>query len=205
MADLAFSHPELARRYELLVERCWQRAWDVSISSSSRSEATQRAWYALYLKGQWIVDGKPAIVADPDRDAGATPFGWRAHGSLHMIQQDNYSHALDLGITGPTHEDFQALAWTCGLGHPEPSEWWHFQAFDAYSNGFYPVEEDDMTPEQLGLIKDPNNPGNPVYGLMLMETVPDAAHPEGTFKWYPYNEWAIFTHQAGKMYFEKHP
>lgn len=150
MADLGFSHPELSRRYTLLVGEMWRRGFDIWIASSSRSEAQQREWYALYLRGLWLVDGKPAIVADPDRDAGATPFGWNAHGSLHMIQRDGYSHALDLGSAGCTHAQLHAIADLCGLRFPEPTEWWHTQAFDAYSGGvFYPVsivqeEGDDM-------------------------------------------------------------
>lgn len=198
MADIAMSHPELARRYSLLVERCWSRSWDVSISSSSRSVETQRAWYALYLKGQWIQDGKPAIVADPDRDAGATPWAWRARGSLHMIQQDGFSHALDLGFSGGSHEDLHAIANTCGLRFPEPTEWWHTQCFDAYSNGFYPVEEDDdMTPQQLGLIRNPD--GSDTWGVMLLETVEPP-----TYKWYPFNAAVIFIHQAFKTWASQH-
>lgn len=194
--DAAQSHPELLRRWNLLVSRSAERGWGVWIVSSTRSIDTQRFWYALYkmVPSQW-----PNIVADPDRDAGVTPWGWRGRGSFHMVQLDGYSHALDINWSGAYTHEMHALANTCGLRFPEPTENWHTQAFDAYSNGFYPVEEDDMTPSQLGLIRDPDRPDVDEWGMFLMETVPGPNGEPATYKWYRYDVAVTFIHQELKM------
>lgn len=129
MDALAFTHPELRRRYELLVARCWARSWDVGITSSTRSEAQQREWYRLWQAGEW-----PALVADPDRIYCKAPDelgDWIATGSMHMVQADGWSHALDLWWLGPSPDEFKAEAYQCGLHPVEPTENWHYQFWDA--------------------------------------------------------------------------
>jgi hypothetical protein len=143
MADLAFSHPELARRWDLLVKAAWSHSWDVRITSSSRSYQTQLAWYRLDQAGLWPT----GPVANPDQIWGMTPWGWLAKGSLHMVQQDGYSHALDLSFVGATASQFRAIALPCGLRFPEAGEDWHCQFWG--NDGIYPVTEDDMTLEEF--------------------------------------------------------
>lgn len=141
---LTWTHPEMARRYDLLVELCWSRGWNVGITSSTRSRITQEYWYSLYLQGRW-----PNIVADPNRFYCTAPDeigGWPAYGSCHMLQEDDHSHALDLFWQGPTSHDFRGLCYLCGLHDVEPSEDFHFQWWDASRQVFpcYAQGADDM-------------------------------------------------------------
>lgn len=147
MVDTAFSHPELARRWESLVGECWKRSWSPTITSSSRSYATQTSWYKLWRAGLW-----PAgPVANPDQFWGWAPWGMPCYGSLHMVQKDQFSHALDVVCAGANVTQFQDLAYQCGLRFPERGEYWHCQWWDL--DGIYPVylevEEPDMTLEEL--------------------------------------------------------
>jgi hypothetical protein len=142
MADTGFSHPELARRWDLLVGRAWAKSWDLWIASSSRSYTTQMAWWEAYMAGNW-----PAPVADPNQIWGPSPFDWTAVGSLHMIQPDGFSHALDIGWAGASDGQMQALAAECGLRFPEPGEKWHAQWWGL--DGVYPVKEEDMTVDEF--------------------------------------------------------
>jgi hypothetical protein len=143
MADVGYSHPELVKRWELFVGECWKRSWNPVITSSSRSYAQQAEWYRLDRLGLWPT----GPVANPNQFWGMTPWGWPAYGSLHMIQQDGYSHALDMVVYGPTVAGWHAVAWQCGLGFPEPGENWHAQWWG--NDGIYPLEEDMFSAETL--------------------------------------------------------
>lgn len=59
---------------------------------------------------------------------------------------------------------------------------------------------DDMTPEQLGLIKntDPNAPDVDEWGVELLETL-DFKNNVATYKWYRFDQALKFTHQELKM------
>lgn len=148
MADIAQSHPDLAKRYDQLVGLCWEKGWYIGITSSTRSYQEQATLYANYQNHT----GNNA--ANPDQNLGASPFGWEVHGSYHMIQQDGYSHALDLHWQQCTPEQFAGIARQCGLHLTVPGENWHFQWWD--TNGIFekplpdPIalnnEEDEMTP-----------------------------------------------------------
>lgn len=125
------------------MRRAWEKGWDIWISSSSRSYETQSAWWDLYQHGLW-----PARVAPPDQIWGPSPWGWEARGSLHMIQEDGYSHALDLGWRGPFDFQIFEVAKACGLRFPEQGEDWHAQWWGL--DGIYPVEEEaDMTVDEF--------------------------------------------------------
>jgi hypothetical protein len=136
---LIWTHPELTRRYELLVERCWAKGWDIGVTSSTRTEETQRQWYALWLQGLW-----PNLVADPDRYYCQAPDelgGWTAKGSMHMIQADGWSHALDLYWWGPSATQFRLEAFECGLRAVESTENWHYQFWDV-SREVFPCHDE---------------------------------------------------------------
>lgn len=194
--QLAFTHPEFVRRYELLVERCWARSWSIWISSSSRSYEQQTAWYRLFLAGQW-----PAPVANPDQRWGPSPWGWDARGSLHMIQHDGWSHALDLSWQGPYAYQLHALARTCGIRFPEPGEDWHAQWWGL--DGIYPVEDDDMNLEQFAdgigarVATEGDHAGKVV--VSLLETL-DVATNEATYRDYTLADAIVLAHQEGKTY-----
>lgn len=145
MADiLDFTHPELKRRWGMFVGDCWERSWNPVATSASRSHDTQAAWYALDQQGLWPT----GPVANPDQVWGKSPFNWIAYGSLHMIQSDGYSHALDVTIQGATRAQYEPVARKRGLRLPEPGEYWHLQWWDL--NGIYPIElENDMTLEEF--------------------------------------------------------
>mgnify|MGYP000653304996 CR=1 FL=1 len=138
MADIAQSHPELVKRYNKLVKLCWANSWYVGITSSSRSYEEQASLYQAYKNGT----GNNA--ANPNGVIGVSPWGWVAHGSYHMIQEDGYSHALDLHWSQCSPEQFAELAEKCGLKLTVPGENWHFQWWD--TNGIF--EEEAATPQQ---------------------------------------------------------
>lgn len=123
MTGLASSHPELARRYERLVELVWSHGWEVWIGSSTRSRATQEDLYERWHAGTYRVPS----VANPNADGGPSPWGWHWLGSYHMPQADGYSHALDLGWRGCSNAEFFDLAASCGLVRTVRSENWHYQ------------------------------------------------------------------------------
>lgn len=148
MADLGQSHPELVKRYNRLVGICWERGWYVGITSSTRSYAEQRSLWRAYQAGV----GNEA--ADPDAVVGPSPWGWKIHGSYHMVQADGYSHALDLHWQQCSAKQFESAANLVGLRLTVPGENWHFQWFDT-RGVFEPLlpeplspefEEDEMTP-----------------------------------------------------------
>lgn len=123
MADLAQSHPQLALRFEAVVEQCRQRGWSVGITSSTRSRAVQADLYDRWLRGRYNAPS----VANPNSDGGVSPWGWRWRGSYHMPQQDGHSHALDLHWGGCTSDEFNAVAESCGLRRTVRNEPWHYQ------------------------------------------------------------------------------
>lgn len=125
MVDVAFTHPEMVRRWETLVALCWERGCEVWISSSTRSYATQKDLYQRWLAGTY----NTPYVANPDRLVGESPWGWNVYGSYHMIQADGYSHALDLGHRGVSNDEFEGMAVSCGLVRTVPREFWHRQWF----------------------------------------------------------------------------
>lgn len=133
---LEFTHPELRRRYENLVERMWERGWQIYVIASTRSADYQRWLYAEFKAGRY-----PYIVADPDRVYGVAPTeigGWVARGSMHMAQADGWSHALDIGWRGPRPDQVHQLAHTLGLRFPEPTENWHMEWWSP-GLGVYPI------------------------------------------------------------------
>ncbi len=123
MVGLGSSHPELVRRYNALVAACWTHGYEVWISSSSRSRATQEDLYRRWLAGTYRVPS----VANPNGDHGPSPWGWRWKGSYHMPQQDGFSHALDMGWRGCTPAEFEQLCNQVGLQRTVPKENWHYQ------------------------------------------------------------------------------
>lgn len=122
---LTWTHPELAYRYERLVELVWTNGWHVNIVSSTRSKAEQIDIYNRWVAGNYSAPS----VANPYLFNGYHPDGWPLYGSNHMIQEDGYSHALDLGWMGCSPAQLAALAWQCGLRLTVPDENWHFQMF----------------------------------------------------------------------------
>ncbi len=146
---LVYTHPELVRRYERLVRWAWSNGWDIGITSSSRSYAQQALWYQLYLDNQW-----PNLVADPDKYLGPFPLevgffepnknvsGMILTGSMHLIQKDGWSHALDIRWTGPSALKVHNEARKYGLGFIEAGEDWHMTWMDPW-RGVYPVLEPD--------------------------------------------------------------
>jgi hypothetical protein len=145
MTDVGYSHPEFVRRWELFLGEAWARGWDLGITSSSRGYDQQKKWYQLDQAGLWPT----GPVANPDQVWGMSPFGWYAKGSLHMVQVDGYSHAMDIFFVGAPAEEFHEIALPCGLGFPEPGENWHMQWWTRF--GVFPVtlpppivEDEDM-------------------------------------------------------------
>lgn len=198
-AQLVFTHPELARRYDLLTARMWARGWDLSISSSTRSDTMQREWYWLYLHGQW-----PALVADPDRYYCPAPpelGGWPARGSMHTPQADGWSHALDLAWVGPRADQVHNEAYMVGLHAVEPTENWHFQCWDP-SGMFTVYEDDDMfTPETFASAIGHRGPdiGNTrvVDGIVQLRLSDDPDQP-GVEQWWSYADVMEFIHRHMK-------
>jgi hypothetical protein len=165
---LAWTHPEMVARWERFVARCWARSWNVGITSSTRSEELQREWYRLWKEGKW-----PNLVADPDRDGGPSPWGWRAHGSMHQIQADGYSHALDIWWIGGATSEVHAEARLCGLRFPEPSEIWHMQFWDPWA-GIYPILAPPPLTEEVDMFM-VDGTGGVDEGLFLVDA--------NTFRW----------------------
>lgn len=154
MAELAQSHPEFARRYQILVRECWARGWLIGITSSTRSRATQEDLYARWLAGSY----KAPSVANPNNPHGTSPWGWTIVGSYHMPQADGYSHALDLNWQGCTPDEFEQLANRCGMQQTVPNENWHYQWFNR--KVIFPIDpaldntEEDVTPQDYQGIAD---------------------------------------------------
>lgn len=126
MTGLGLSHPELVRRFNLLVAECWANGWECGITSSTRSKATQEDLYRRWLAGTYKVPS----VANPNAPHGPSPWGWTIVGSYHMPQADGFSHALDLHWRGCTPSEFERLANKCGLQRTVPNENWHYQWFN---------------------------------------------------------------------------
>lgn len=198
MADVGQSHPELVHRYNRLVQLCWERGWYVGITSSSRSYAEQRSLYRAYLAGTGN------MAADPDAVVGKSPWGWVINGSYHMVQEDGYSHALDLHWQQCSPKQLETAANLVGLKLTVPGENWHFQWFDTY--GIFqpllpeplppdPYEEDEMTPyiHQPELRPGTTNiydftfvprhtQGQPVFGFNTATTLVMRRRPGGSTK-----------------------
>lgn len=145
-------HPQLLKRYERLVEFCWDRSWYVGVTSATRSYDEQRTLYRAWLRGTGN------YAANPDQVLGNSPFlpTWKVRGSYHMVQADGYSHALDLHWQQCSDEQFKKAAELFGLRQTVPGENWHYQWWDT-TGIFKPVlpepvptldkfEEDEMTP-----------------------------------------------------------
>jgi hypothetical protein len=133
------SHPELVRRYELLVKEANRRDWRIGITSGTRPRAQQEAMYA-----DWLDNGPPPpSVANPNNTHGTSPWGWVIVGSYHMPQADGYSHALDINWDRDdvASEDIEELANQCGLVQTVPNEDWHYQWFNRKT--IFPVTIDD--------------------------------------------------------------
>jgi hypothetical protein len=197
MTDVGFSHPELARRWGLLVGECWKRSWNPYITSSSRSYETQTSWYKLWIAGQWPT----GPVANPDQFWGWAPWGMPMYGSLHMVQKDGYSHALDVVCGGANTVEFQAVAWQCGLRFPERGEYWHCQWWG--NDGIYPVylevEEPDMTLDEymhgIGRVAEPGTEG----GLGELRIIDGAIHQKlDDGQWYTLADRDEFIHRHMK-------
>ncbi len=195
---LIWTHPELVRRYTLLVERCWAKGWDISITSSTRTEATQRLWYGLWQQGLW-----PNLVADPDRYYCQAPDelgGWTAKGSMHMIQQDGYSHALDLAWWGPSATQFRLEAFECGLRAVESTENWHYQFWDVSREVFPCPGDDDVTAEQLAAMFGPPDRVRVTAGVIEIHLFKEDGSDDG---WWPVSDVWEFTHRHIKSIAEK--
>lgn len=159
-ADLALTHPELVARFELWLRRVRMAGGDGGVTSATRSRETQTEWYRLWQAGQF-----PNLVADPDRDAGPSPWGWHARGSLHMPQEDGHSHAIDIWWVGISTVQAHAFGRISGLRFPEPTEAWHAQWWDA-SGGPYPVTPLDPPPPPPPYV--PPAPKGPITMFMLI-------------------------------------
>lgn len=142
---LVLTHPELRLRWEAVVKECWTNSWDATVTSASRSYEQQKAWYALDRAGKWPT----GPVANPDQFWGWSPWGMPCYGSLHMLQQDGYSHALDVSWVGPSTEVFHEICRVNGLQFPEPGEHWHAQWWGNF--GIFPIDkkENDMTLDEF--------------------------------------------------------
>lgn len=162
---IAFTHPELEKRYNRVVEVFWSQNWDIWVTSSSRSYEQQKEWYELYLQGKW-----PNLVANPDRYQGHSPWGWDAWGSMHMVQADGYSHALDIGWNGPYDREAHAIFEQYGIGFPESTEGWHAQWWDPWA-GIYPV----LVPESPVLTPTPIHKEIDMYAVIAPSD--DASQP----------------------------
>lgn len=209
---LAFSHPELQLRYEVLVFHCWLSKWEVGITSSTRSRETQASLYKAWLDGEYLVPS----VANPEADNGESPWGWRVKGSYHMPQADGYSHALDLWWRGPTQRDFEALAAKCGLIRTLSDEDWHYQwflrtqIFEApLVEEYKAMKEDDMwSPEAQAAAMGGEAAGvkaiDGVIHLRLFDhfngETPENPNGDGTpiYGWFPMGAALIYIHQNGK-------
>jgi hypothetical protein len=194
--QLAFTHPELVRRYEMLVARMWRRGWDIGITSSSRSEAQQRLWYQMYLRGEFA-----NIVANPDRIYARSPWGWVARGSMHMIQADGYSHALDVNWTGCTGRQMLDEAYMVGLFNVEPTENWHLEAWD-YRGYFEVIEdEDDMDQAQFNQLlanaigRQGPHVGNTRVTDVVQVRLNDDPNEPGVEQWWAISEAVEFIHR----------
>lgn len=144
--ELALLHPEFRRRNEALVAECWRRSWNVRYVRVTADRKAQRDLYQAYVnRVRSIPAANPDAVGSlcPD-DPLLTGGGarWNVVGSLHMVQADGWSHAIDYGIEGCTWDEFHALAHGLGIRFPL-AEWavykepWHGQWWDA--SGVYPA------------------------------------------------------------------
>lgn len=187
------SHPELQRRWDLLVARTWMFGAELWVEASTRSEATQRDLYERWKLGLY----KVPIVANPDHVLGGSPWGWPVRGSYHMVQADGYSHALDVGWRGITQDLFESVAATCGLLRTETNEAWHYQWWDT-ARGIYPVDEPkgdivDLARELTHLLGPRAQLGED--GIIRLPLINDTL--DGT-DLYPLGETLIFIHEELK-------
>jgi hypothetical protein len=203
---LGWSHPELVRRFNGLLEACWARGWFLDVISSTRSYESQKSLYVAYITGL-----RSSVVANPDAFAGYAPQsellseggGWAVWGSMHMPQYDGYSHAIDVAIEGMQWWELHALAQQYGLYKTVPSENWHLQwwtprdgVFDA---PFLIEQEDDMTPRDLAAAIGATY--NEQSGLVEVDLLSyyNPHTGESTFKKYPLASAIAYTHQELKM------
>jgi len=195
MANLTNIHPELAKRFTRLADWAATQGWQVGITSGSRSYAEQRNLYIAYVTG-----ARPILAVNPDIVTGASPWGWNAKGSLHQIQYDGFSHALDIWWIGTDASTIHSKAYQFGLQFVNAQEDWHCQAWD-FRSGIFPIvekEEEDVTVDEFkqatGLVVNPDAPTSGVLGVMLLETVDPL-----TYKWYDFATALIFIHQELKL------
>lgn len=178
----------MVRRYNALVEKCWSNGWNISIVASTRDYATQKGLYDAWRAGL-----RSAQAANPDVDLYTSPWGWVAKGSLHQIQADGFSHALDLGWSGCSPMDLANAAAEFGLRLDVAGENWHFQWWDY--NGIHDapaLKDDDMTLEEFakGIGAEIEN------GVVVVPLIDDDLQ---NFKKYPLAAALTYTHEEMKI------
>lgn len=185
-------HPELERRWALLVARTWMFGAEVWIEAGERSYETQADLYRRWQAGTYNV---PA-VANPDRVVGASPWGWPVVGSYHMVQADGYSHALDIGWRGLPDAIMREVAWSCGLRQTVAGEKWHFQWWD--TTGVFDVLKNPEEPMDLAqeLAKAMGPTVTVENGVVMVELIDDSLTSHT--RW-PLGQAITFIHQELKM------
>lgn len=195
MADLTNIHPDLAKRFTRLKLWAESNDWQMGITSGYRNYFEQLKLYQDYITG-----ASPILAVNPNVVTGRSPWGWDAKGSLHQLQHDGYSHALDIWWIGTNTATIHNKAYQFGLQFVNSAEAWHTQWWD-FRSGIFPViemEEEDVTVDEFrkstGLVVDPDNPTSGVLGVMLLENVDPP-----TYKWYDFATALIFIHQELKL------
>ncbi len=143
-------HPEYRKRLEALaVDRRVAGKWRAR--SAGRTKAEQAALYRKFL------NGTGNLAADPNRVIGRTSQGWVAKGSWHMVQDDDFAHAVDFTISGISWSFFHAVCQDHGIQFHVPGENWHGQWRDL--DEIYPVLAPVLPPF-------PSPPSLPLVGDM---------------------------------------
>ena len=191
MKDLTLTHPDMAKRFNALVEYGAERGWHVSIISSTRDYAEQKALYAAWASGL-----RSAKAGNPDADLYASPWNWMARGSLHQVQVDGFSHALDLGWAGCSPFDIADAAQTFGLRLDVAGENWHFQWWGP--GGVHPApaldtKDDDMTPQEFATAIGAKMNSD---GVVVIPLINDDLT---TFSDYPFAAAMTYTHEENKI------
>ena len=162
-------HPTLYLRIDAMLADPRMKGYQVV--SGVRSYELQKSLYSGWRKRLAGVPGFKHYnnAANPDAAGAATFDGLRFRGSYHMVQDDEYGHAVDLRapVTHSTSKRWELIGKVgreYGLHQTVSSEWWHLQARNAY--GWFPTqriatptlpmfqqEEDDMAqiPVTLGV------------------------------------------------------
>lgn len=192
-------HPELWRRYELLVGRTWMFGTEIWVEASERSYATQADLFKRWNAGTYRVPS----VANPDRILGPSPWGWDIKGSYHMVQGDGYAHALDIGWRGLSDTMMTEILASCGLRQTVLGEKWHVQwwqgrtIFDVQES---PTEDDDMTLDELARAFGPKAQLG-ADGVIYLPLATDAGiiDKTGEVEMYPIGDVMTYIHMEGKM------